>query len=164
MTEKIENITLKSLKNLSNANKELTLSAREESVNESKIQDVTDLSYEDLKISLSRAKEEAVEPFTFLNNISDELQASYVVPRDTDIDIQLAALSQRIELNKSLLEKTNARIKRINSSEDFFGVDEMTDIPALPPGPNSVSETLRASLSTIAQVQEIISKTSEALY
>ncbi|XP_043273082.1 uncharacterized protein [Venturia canescens] len=68
--------------------------------------------------SLIRLKKNATEPFTFLNNILDEKQSNVHNPvkkaKPTEIDLQLATLTRRVQLNKSLLERTNERVKEIN--------------------------------------------------
>ncbi|XP_015116207.1 uncharacterized protein LOC107040584 [Diachasma alloeum] len=163
MSEKAQENTPQSINNSTYRETNSKSSASEKrEVNELKIQNVDELSYEDLKRSIDRVRTEAVEPFTFLSNIADDVELR--VPRDTDIDIQLSALSQQIQLNKSLLEKTNNRIKRINSTGKVSGIDHTADFTVLSPELNKVVEAFNATLSTVSKVKEIISKTSETLH
>ncbi|XP_046828822.1 uncharacterized protein LOC124428606 isoform X2 [Vespa crabro] len=73
----------------------------------------------DLEDSLKRAKENPTEPFAFLTKIpiEDTIEGSALTKtknESTEIDIKLANLMKRIELNKVLLEKTNQRVRDID--------------------------------------------------
>ncbi|KAF7383844.1 hypothetical protein HZH68_014601 [Vespula germanica] len=86
----------------------------------SKFDDIDKLTPKDLEDSLKRAKENPIEPFAFLNKISvegtiEENILNKAKNESTEIDIKLANLMKRIELNKTLLERTNQRVKDIDS-------------------------------------------------
>ncbi|XP_046828821.1 uncharacterized protein LOC124428606 isoform X1 [Vespa crabro] len=84
-----------------------------------KFDDVDKLMPKDLEDSLKRAKENPTEPFAFLTKIpiEDTIEGSALTKtknESTEIDIKLANLMKRIELNKVLLEKTNQRVRDID--------------------------------------------------
>ncbi|XP_035740692.1 uncharacterized protein LOC118449793 isoform X1 [Vespa mandarinia] len=86
---------------------------------DTKFDDVDKLMPKDLEDSLKRAKENPTEPFTFLTKIpiEDTIEGSALTKtknESTEIDIKLANLMKRIELNKILLEKTNQRVRDID--------------------------------------------------
>ncbi|XP_047366442.1 uncharacterized protein LOC124955687 isoform X1 [Vespa velutina] len=84
-----------------------------------KFDDVDKLMPKDLEDSLKRAKENPTEPFAFLTKIpiEDTIEGNTLTKtknESTEIDIKLANLMKRIELNKILLEKTNQRVRDID--------------------------------------------------
>ncbi|KAL2737691.1 uncharacterized protein V1478_001777 [Vespula squamosa] len=89
-------------------------------LDKSKFDDIDKLTPKDLEDSLRRAKENPTEPFAFLTKIpvEDTIEGNVLTKaknESTEIDIKLANLMKRIELNKTLLEKTNQRVKDIDS-------------------------------------------------
>ncbi|XP_043488415.1 uncharacterized protein LOC122515214 [Polistes fuscatus] len=73
-----------------------------------------------LQDSLKRVKENPIEPFAFLNKIpvEDTIEGNTFVKtknESMEIDIQLTNLMKRIELNRILLERTNQRVKDIDT-------------------------------------------------
>ncbi|XP_024935586.1 uncharacterized protein LOC107275100 isoform X2 [Cephus cinctus] len=82
------------------------------------VMEFNDLTPQDLQDSLIRARENPVEPFKFLCGILDDVVSDQHISvestKATDIDLQLAALTRRIELNRNLLDMTNQRVKEIN--------------------------------------------------
>ncbi|KAI4492278.1 hypothetical protein M0802_009859 [Mischocyttarus mexicanus] len=83
--------------------------------------DVDKITSKNLEDSLRRAKENLNEPFTFLNKIpvEDTIEGNSLIKtkniESTEIDIQLTNLIKRIELNKTLLERTNQSVKDIDN-------------------------------------------------
>ncbi|KAK2588118.1 hypothetical protein KPH14_004173 [Odynerus spinipes] len=81
--------------------------------------DTDRMTPEDLQACLRRAKENPMQPFSFLTKIPDEEKIetnafSKATNQSTEIDTQLAHLIKRVELNRTLLERTNQRIKDID--------------------------------------------------
>ncbi|KAF7995064.1 hypothetical protein HCN44_004536 [Aphidius gifuensis] len=80
--------------------------------------DVDKLSSDELNNSIERVKKNPIEPFKFLTNIIDDsnglLNEKKIIPKQTEIDIKLATLSRRIQMNKSILEKAFKRVKDID--------------------------------------------------
>ncbi|KAK0161451.1 hypothetical protein PV327_009920 [Microctonus hyperodae] len=77
----------------------------------------------DLCESLVRVEKNPMEPFSFLKNITGDINDTKTlksnsvdqVSNSTKIDIEMATLLQRIQLNKSLLEQANDGVKMFNS-------------------------------------------------
>ncbi|XP_046750311.1 uncharacterized protein LOC124413634 [Diprion similis] len=88
------------------------------------IYDVDVMTPEDIRKSLARIDANTAKPFSFLTDIIDDPQNEKrklttqgncdQELNPSDIDLQLASLVKRVELNRTLLEKTNQRIKDIN--------------------------------------------------
>lgn len=81
--------------------------------------DIDQMTPKDLQQCLKRAKEEPLQPFSFLNKIPSEENpekktSSKTRDETTEIDIQLSNLIKRVELNRILLERTNQRVKDID--------------------------------------------------
>ncbi|XP_012283881.1 uncharacterized protein LOC105701596 [Orussus abietinus] len=88
---------------------------------------VEEMSGTDLQASVHRLKEDPVEPFSFLRNVFDDVAHSEE-KEPTDVDLQLKTLLKRVELNKTLLERTNQRVKDVNFLVERNGILASRDL------------------------------------
>ncbi|XP_034936661.1 uncharacterized protein [Chelonus insularis] len=146
------------------------------------IYDIDTFSADDLRGSLKRAKENPIEPFKFLTNIDGTYDSVNLndtqMSKSTDIDIRLASLSKRIQLNKSLLKKTSQRMKDINfiteknnsitsrnlnnnfSKIDDKNSDENSLIIKDDSRIDEMQRVLKNTIGVLSRMKEIVSKES----
>ncbi|XP_046626181.1 uncharacterized protein LOC124307974 [Neodiprion virginianus] len=149
------------------------------------IYDVDVMTPDDIRKTLARIDSNTAKPFSFLTDIIDDpqnekrkLTTQGICDQEldpTDIDLQLASLIKRVELNRSLLEKTNQRIKDVNfiternrmillrdmnyDEDTFLLMKEAGDIK----GPVSPVDLSSVSHPAIDELQKTMSSTIEML-
>ncbi|XP_033214618.1 uncharacterized protein LOC117171419 isoform X2 [Belonocnema kinseyi] len=144
------------------------------------VYNVDDLSTEDLHDSLHRISKNPQEPFKFLSHILDNVDTQNHSPlcrsKPTDIDRQLASLVRRVEMNKSLLERTNQRVKDINfiveknkilaskeldydkdSLSKMGDCDDKTEPNFEHPGIDAVQRTMKDTLQMLECIKKVAS-------
>ncbi|XP_011707294.1 PREDICTED: uncharacterized protein LOC105462420 isoform X2 [Wasmannia auropunctata] len=90
------------------------ITERDSKLRTASLYDVDRMSFEELQASLRRITENPRQPFSFLTNISDEFASDkHLSTNPTEIDMQLAAVAQRIESSKILLEEAKSHIENI---------------------------------------------------